>query len=177
MLGIRWTQVGAKVSTTTDFPTANQVRPSPTSTLHINSSAREASWTPPPKAQQLPPGTQRNNQLCLLCPAYQDSGGSTLFLNKATHRKQRCSQPVLHKSCKYHCCSLLPAEHSTAKHVLWGPWEKTLYQPPGQCVQNVLLLQSLPSSLPRVGKFSAPQLELQVKQGLFSNVTCSKGWA
>lgn len=74
------------------------------------------------------------------------------FPYKAAHRKQRCSWAVLHESYECHCRSLLPAGHNTAKCILWGPWEKTLYQPPGQCAQNVFLLQSFPSFLPPQGR-------------------------
>lgn len=72
--------MGLNVCTVTDSPTADKVCPSPTSIPQINSSGREVSWTPPPKAQQIPPGKQRNNQLCLLCPAYQDRSGSAVSI-------------------------------------------------------------------------------------------------
>lgn len=54
-----------------------------------------------------------------------------------------------------------------------GPCEKILYQ---ARVPRTCSPQSFPSFLPGGLTLSAQQLELQVKQHLLSNATCSKGW-
>lgn len=137
----RWAWVGLHVSATTDFPPADKFAWTRLPHCILIPQQRRSPELPPPKAQQIPPAKQRNNQLCLLCPVE-----AVPFPYKAAHRRQRCSQSGLHQPCECHCRSLLPAEHSAAKHILWGPWEKTLYQPPGQWAWNALL-QSFPSFL------------------------------
>lgn len=137
----RWARVGPNVSATTDFPSADKVCLSPTSTPHLDSSAGKVSWAPSSRSSA---GASLHTEKHPALPP--PPGGGCAMSVQAAHRRQRCSRAGLHPRCERHCRSLLPAEHTAAAPVLWGPWEKTLYQPPGQWAWNVLL-QSVPSFL------------------------------
>lgn len=115
--------------------------------------------------------TNRDLTSCLLCPAYKEQWQCPVSAGGCSQRaKMLPNHPaqILRETLLFRATCRTP----WGKTCPGGPCEKDLYQ---VGVPRMCSPQSFPSFIPGL-KLSAQQLELQVKQHLFSNVRCSKGW-
>lgn len=126
-------------------------------TLQINSSAREVSWTTAAKADST---WQAETPAASALPCPQGAVTVPCFCRRLPTESKDAHKP----SCTNPTAALCYLQNKTCP---WGPCEK-----PG-CPECAPHNHSLP---PEWIEAQCSQLELQVKQHLFSNVTCSKGW-
>lgn len=107
---------------------------------------------------------------CCLGPAYKWQGPASVGgCPQRAKMLTNCAAQILRETLLFCATCRTP----WGKMCPRGPCEKTLYQ---ARVPRTCSPQSLPSFLPSGLTLSAQQLELQVKQHLLGNASCSKGW-